>query len=83
MTSAKLNPVTTPSARRESFLPFARPDLTEGEIDAVVRVPRSGWITTGPEVQAFEREFAQYVGVPHAGLATEAGRRNGLELRRT
>jgi perosamine synthetase len=51
---------------RTSFLPFALPDLTEEEITAVVRVLRSGWITTGPEVQAFEREFAESIGVAHA-----------------
>ncbi len=51
---------------RTSFLPFALPDLGEEEIAAVVRVLRSGWITTGPEVQAFEREFADYLGVRHA-----------------
>lgn len=51
---------------RTSFLPFALPDLGEEEIAAVVRVLRSGWITTGPEVQAFEREFAEALGVRHA-----------------
>ena len=51
---------------RTTFLPFALPDLTEAEIEAVVRVLRSGWITTGPEVQAFEREFADQLGVRHA-----------------
>ena len=51
---------------RDAFVPFAVPDLTDAEIDAVVRVLRSGWITTGPETKAFEREFAAYVGAPHA-----------------
>lgn len=44
------------------FLPFARPDITEAEIDAVARAMRSGWVTTGPETRAFESEFAQYLG---------------------
>lgn len=47
-------------------VPFARPDLTEREIDAVVAVLRSGWLTTGPEAKAFEREFASYVGAARA-----------------
>ena len=46
----------------ESFLPFARPDITEAEIDAVARAMRSGWVTTGPETKAFESEFAAYLG---------------------
>ena len=44
------------------FLPFARPDITEAEIDAVARAMRSGWVTTGPETKAFEQEFAAYLG---------------------
>ena len=44
------------------FLPFARPDITEAEIDAVARAMRSGWVTTGPETKAFESEFAAYLG---------------------
>jgi perosamine synthetase len=59
-------PDLTKRLPRTTFLPFALPDLGEEEIAAVVRVLRSGWITTGPEVQAFEREFAQYLGVRHA-----------------
>jgi len=40
--------------------------LDEQEIAASERVLRSGWITMGPEVEAFEREFASAVGAPHA-----------------
>jgi len=54
---------TTP---RQSFLPFALPDVTQEEIEAVVRVLRSGWLSTGPEVQAFQQEFAASLGVRHA-----------------
>ena len=46
----------------EPFLPFARPDITDAEIDAVARAMRSGWVTTGPETRAFEQEFAAYLG---------------------
>ncbi|HUR96086.1 MAG TPA: DegT/DnrJ/EryC1/StrS family aminotransferase [Gemmatimonadales bacterium] len=63
--ASSLAPLTS-RPPRSSFLPFALPDLGEAEIEAVVRVLRSGWITTGPEVQAFEREFAEQVGVRHA-----------------
>jgi dTDP-4-amino-4,6-dideoxygalactose transaminase len=47
-------------------LPFARPDLTGAEVAAVVEVLRSGWLTSGPRAEAFERAFAEYLGVQHA-----------------
>ncbi len=48
------------------FVPFALPDLDDLELDAVVDVLRSGWITTGPKVQQFESEFKAFVGASHA-----------------
>lgn len=50
----------------QSIIPVARPVLDEREVEAVRRVILSGWVTQGPEVAAFEREFAEYVGAPHA-----------------
>lgn len=50
---------------RPDYLPFGRPDFSDEEIAAVVRVMRSGWVGMGPEVQAFERELADAVGAPH------------------
>src|SRR5215510_8087174 len=47
-------------------IPVARPLLDEREAEAARRVILSGWVTQGPEVAAFEREFAQAVGTPHA-----------------
>jgi dTDP-4-amino-4,6-dideoxygalactose transaminase len=46
------------------FLPFARPEIDDAEIDAVVRCMRSGWITTGPLSLAFEQAFARYLDAP-------------------
>lgn len=48
------------------FIPIARPWFGEREADAARRAILSGWITQGPEVAAFEAEFAAYVGAPHA-----------------
>jgi dTDP-4-amino-4,6-dideoxygalactose transaminase len=42
---------------RPKLLPFSPPAIAEEEIEAVVRILRSGWPTTGPEVRAFEQEF--------------------------
>lgn len=47
-------------------IPVARPLLGEEEITEVGRVIRSGWVTQGPEVAAFEEEFAETLGTPHA-----------------
>lgn len=47
-------------------IPIIRPMMDEREAQAARRVILSGWITQGPEVAAFEKEFAAYVGAPHA-----------------
>ena len=50
------------SSSPTDFIPFARPDIGDAEIEAVARTLRSGWVTTGPETKAFESEFAAYLG---------------------
>jgi dTDP-4-amino-4,6-dideoxygalactose transaminase len=47
-------------------IPIYRPWLGEEEAEATQRPIRSGWITQGPEVAAFEAEFADFVGAEHA-----------------
>jgi dTDP-4-amino-4,6-dideoxygalactose transaminase len=47
-------------------IPIARPSLGAEEIEAAARCLGSGWLTQGPEVAAFEREFAELVGAPYA-----------------
>lgn len=54
------------------FIPFCRPTIEEEEIASVVESLRSGWITTGPKVQAFEKLFRDRLRVPHA-LALNSG----------
>jgi perosamine synthetase len=50
----------------DHFLPFALPVIEEEEISEVLDVLKSGWVTTGPKVKLFEREFAEYIGCKHA-----------------
>jgi perosamine synthetase len=49
-----------------AILPIAKPTIGDAELEAVRRPLGSGWLTQGPEVAAFEREFAAFVGAPHA-----------------
>ncbi|MEV5692485.1 DegT/DnrJ/EryC1/StrS family aminotransferase [Micromonospora globbae] len=54
------------------FIPPARPIIGEAEIEAAVRVLRSGKVVQGPEVAAFEEEFADLVGGRHC-VAVNSG----------
>ncbi|HZD38152.1 MAG TPA: DegT/DnrJ/EryC1/StrS family aminotransferase [Actinomycetes bacterium] len=47
---------------RARQVPFARVEICEEARQAAARVLESGWVTTGPEVLAFERELAEWVG---------------------
>ena len=49
-----------------SLIPVARPWLDERDAEAARRAILSGWVTQGPEVAGFEREFAVALGAPHA-----------------
>ena len=51
---------------RERFIPIAKPWMGEQEAQAARRAILSGWVTQGPEVAAFESEFAGFVGARYA-----------------
>ena len=51
---------------RATFLPYGRQSVSEADIQAVVEVLRSDWLTTGPKVGEFEEAFAARVGAKHA-----------------
>lgn len=47
-------------------IPFSPPDISEAEIDAVVEVLRSGWITTGPKTKLFEQKITDFCNAGRA-----------------
>lgn len=57
---------------RQEFLPFTRPAITEADINAVVDVLRSGWITNGPQNQALEQSFCELTGSKYAVALSSA-----------
>lgn len=61
------------------FIPPAKPLIGDEEREAVDRVMRSGMIAQGPEVAAFEREFADHFGLGRACVAVNSGT-SGLHL---
>jgi len=60
-------------------VPFFRLELDEEDINSVASVLRSGWLTTGPQVASFEREFAEFVG-GDVGAVAVASNTGGMHL---
>ncbi len=54
----------------QSYIPYARQWIDEDDIQAVVEVLRSDWLTQGPKVREFEQAFAGYVGAKFAVAVT-------------
>ena len=50
------------AAPASDFLPFTRPTIDDATIAGVTDVLRSGWITSGPQVKAFEAKLSEYCG---------------------
>ena len=53
------------------MIPIIKPTMDEAEAEAARRVILSGWVTQGPEVAAFETEFATFTGAPRTCYSTE------------
>lgn len=62
-------------------IPFSPPDITEVEIEEVIKALKSGWVTTGPKTKEFEKRIAKYVGVNKAVCLNSATAAMELTLR--
>jgi len=54
------------------FIPYGRQDISQADIDAVVEVLRSDWITQGPAIERFEKLVADYCGAKYAVAVSSA-----------
>ncbi|WP_277669080.1 DegT/DnrJ/EryC1/StrS aminotransferase family protein [Caproiciproducens galactitolivorans] len=52
--------------KREKFIPYNLPNITDLEINEMVDTLKSGWIAKGPRTNEFEKQFAQFVGAKYA-----------------
>jgi len=64
--SARTELSSVPEDGANEFLPFARPAIERSDIDAVVEVLSSGWITSGAKVGQLEKAFTDLTGAKHA-----------------
>jgi UDP-4-amino-4,6-dideoxy-N-acetyl-beta-L-altrosamine transaminase len=48
------------------MIPYGRQDISDEDVEAVIRVLRSDFLTQGPAVPAFERRVSELCGAPHA-----------------
>ncbi len=70
--------LVTSTARSQESLPLARPVLSEREEELVLEVLRSGRLSLGPMLPAFEEAFASRLDVPHASAVSSGT--TGLHL---
>ncbi len=56
----------------QKLIPYSRQSIDEDDVQAVVEVLRSDWLTTGPMVEKFEQAVADFVGAKHA-VAVSSG----------
>ena len=52
--------------KRENFIPYNLPDITDAEIEEMTATLRSLWIAKGPRTIKNEQEYAPYLGAKHA-----------------
>lgn len=62
-------------------IPFSPPDISDEEINEVIKTMKSGWITTGPKTKELEERIANYIGVKRAVCLSSATACMELTLR--
>lgn len=62
-------------------IPFSPPDITDAEIEEVIKAMKSGWITTGPRTKELEKRIAQFVGTNKSVCLNSATAAMELTLR--
>ncbi|BAY26015.1 DegT/DnrJ/EryC1/StrS aminotransferase [Calothrix sp. NIES-2100] len=55
-----------------NYIPYGRQDINQADIDTVVEVLRSDWITQGPAIERFEQAIAQYCNAKYAVAVSSA-----------
>jgi perosamine synthetase len=60
------------SPAREELLPYGRQFVDQKDVQAVIDVLQSDWLTTGPTIVEFEKQFAKQVGASN-GVAVSSG----------
>jgi perosamine synthetase len=51
---------------QQTMLPYGRQSIEDDDIEAVIAILRSDWLTTGPTIGRFEQALAAFIGVEHA-----------------
>jgi UDP-4-amino-4,6-dideoxy-N-acetyl-beta-L-altrosamine transaminase len=62
----------------KKYIPYSRQEIDDKDIQQVVEVLKSDWLTTGPNVDKFENDFKKFIGVDHA-VAVSTGT-SGLDI---
>lgn len=55
-----------------NFIPYGRQNISQQDIDAVIHVLQSDWLTQGPAIEQFEQSVAEYCGVKYAVAVSSA-----------
>lgn len=66
---------------KKRAIPFSPPDISDSEIDEVIEVLKSGWITTGPRTKELERRLAEYCNTSRAVCLNSATAAEELNFR--